>query len=282
MVLRSDSSVTVIRPSSGRMILGLGELWEYRELIYFLAWRDVKVRYKQTAIGLAWVILQPLSMIALFSIVFGRFARMPSDGVPYFLFTLAALLPWQYVSRVVTDSSTSLIADQRLVTRVYFPRLVIPLATALAALVDFGVALALVIILFALSGVIPGFPLVFLPLAFLMMIAVALSIGIWLSALTVEYRDVIHAVPFINQLWFFATPIVFPASLFPERWRPILAMNPLTGVVDLFRWCLLGTTPSPSLLIVSVVTTTLLLSTGLMWFRYRERLFVDSLGSTGT
>jgi lipopolysaccharide transport system permease protein len=188
-----------IQPSRGWATLNLAELWHYRELIYFLTWRDVKVRYKQTIIGVAWVLLQPVAMVAVFWLIFGRVAQLPSDGVPYPLFVLVALIPWQFFSRVISESTNSLITDQRLITKVYFPRLSVPIATALTALVDFCLAMALVAILMMIFGILPGSAVVFLPLVIVFMIAAALGVGFWLSALNVEYRDVMHAVPFLVQ-----------------------------------------------------------------------------------
>lgn len=271
-----------IQPSRGWAALNLAELWQYRELIYFLAWRDVKVRYKQTVIGVAWVLLQPLAMMAIFWLLFGRMAKLPSDGMPYPLFVLVALLPWQFFSRVISESTNSLITDQRLITRVYFPRLVVPIATGLTALVDFGLAMCLVAVLMMLLGVVPGSTIIFLPVMILLMLAAALGVGFWLSALNVEYRDVMHAIPFLVQLWFFVTPVVYSTSLLPEQWRFLYALNPMTSVVEGFRWCLLGAGPGMSLIsAVSALLAVALFVSGMIWFRRRERSFVDSLGSTG-
>lgn len=268
-----------IQPSRGWISLNLEELWQYRELAYFLAWRDVKVRYKQTVIGVAWVLLQPLAMMAVFWLIFGRMAQLPSDGVPYPLFVLAALVPWQFFSRVISESTNSLITDQRLITKVYFPRLVVPIAAALTAFVDFCLAMCLVALLMIWFGVMPGVALVCLPVAILLMLAAALGIGFWLSALNVEYRDVMHAVPFLVQFWFFVTPVIYSTSLLPEPWGFLFSLNPMTAVVEGFRWSLLGTEahlPMTSLL-SGVIAVTLFVS-GMIWFRRRERSFVDSLG----
>lgn len=261
------------------MSLNLAELWEYRELVYFLAWRDVKVRYKQTIIGVAWVLLQPVAMVAVFWLLFGRIVPVPSDGVPYPLYVLVALVPWQFFSRVVADSTNALITDQRLITRVYFPRLVVPIATALTALADFAVAMCLVALAVLWFGMIPGSAIVFLPIAILFMLAASLGMGFWFSALNVEYRDVMHAIPFLVQFWFFMTPVVYATSLLPDNWRWLFAFNPMTVVVEAFRWCFLGTGLDSAY--ISGISATVAIGsffTGMMWFRRRERTFVDSLG----
>lgn len=271
-----------IQASTGWTALNLSELWQYRELIFFLAWRDIKVRYKQTVIGIVWVLLQPLLMVAIFWLLFGRLAQLPSDGMPYPLFVLVALVPWQFFARVISDSTNSLITDQRLITRVYFPRLVVPIATALAALVDFFLAMSLVGVLMFFLGVVPGTSIFFLPVAVVVMFAAALGVGFWLSALNVEYRDVMHAVPFLVQFWFFATPVVYATSLLPEQWAFVFALNPMTVVVDAFRWSLLGSRSGLSAMsAVSGLVSAVLLVSGMIWFRRRERSFVDSLGSGG-
>ncbi len=274
--------VLLIRPTRGLRFLDLRELWEYRELIYFLTWRDIKVRYKQTAIGVAWAVVQPLSMMLVFTLFFGRLARMPSDGIPYPLFAYAGLLPWQLFSRSITESSNSLVVDQRLVTRVYFPRIIVPMAVNLAAIVDFLIAGALLLVLMPLYGIYPGSALVWLPFFLLLMLLTSLGVGFWLSALNMEYRDVMYIVPFLNQLWLFVTPVVYPSNLVPEGWRILYGLNPMVGVVDGFRWALLGVGRGPdAMLLVSVLVAVLLFVSGIVWFRARERTFVDAVGSGG-
>jgi homopolymeric O-antigen transport system permease protein len=271
-----------LRPSKGWMSLDLAELWEYRELAYFLAWRDVKVRYKQTIVGVAWVLLQPVAMVAVFWLLFGRIAKLPSEGVHYPLFVLVALLPWQFFSRVISESTNSLITDQRLITRVYFPRLVVPIATALTAFVDFGLSLSLVVVLMMVYGVAPGGAILALPLMVVLMLAAALGVGFWLSALNVEYRDVMHAVPFLVQFWFFVTPVVYSTSLLPEPWGFLFSLNPMTAVVEGFRWSLLEAGGGFSVMsILSGFIAIGLFFSGIIWFRRRERSFVDQLGSGG-
>jgi lipopolysaccharide transport system permease protein len=271
-----------IRPATGWLFLDLRELWAYRELIYFLAWREIKVRYKQTAIGVAWAVLQPLAMMLVFTIFFGRLASMPSEGIPYPLFTFAALLPWQLFSRTITESTNSLITDQRLITRVYFPRIIVPLSATLAALVDFGIASVLLVALMFVYGVVPGAVVVWLPAFVLLMVITALGIGFWLSALNVEYRDVTYTVPFIVQFWLFLTPVVYPSSLVPERWQLLYGLNPMVGVIEGFRWALLGIGKGPSLMLgVSILIALFLFASGTIWFQRREQNFIDALGSGG-
>jgi homopolymeric O-antigen transport system permease protein len=268
-----------LQPSRGWSALNLYELWQYRELIYFLAWRDVKVRYKQTIIGVAWVLLQPLAMMMIFGLLFGRMAQVPPDGIPYPLYVLVALIPWQFFSRVISESTNSLITDQRLITRVYFPRLVVPIATAFTAFVDFSLAMPLVALLMIWFGIEPGVALLSFPIAVLLMLSAALGVGFWLSALNVEYRDVMHAVPFLVQFWFFVTPVLYATSLLPDSLRWLFALNPMTIVVETFRWCLLSTAPTDSYVsVISAVMAIMSLFSGMMWFRRRERSFVDSLG----
>ena len=271
-----------IRSTEGWRFLDLRELWAFRELIYFLTWRDIKVRYKQTTVGVAWAVLQPLAMMLVFTFFFGRLARIPSDGIPYPLFAYTALLPWQLFSRTITESTNSLIVDQRLITRVYFPRIIIPLATVLAAIVDFLIASVLLIALMLFYGVTPGAAVLWIPFFVLLMLVTSSGIGFWLSSLNVEYRDVLDIVPFLNQLWFFLTPIVYPSSLVPEKWQFLYGLNPMVGVVEGFRWALLGVGKGPSPMIaVSILVAVSLFVSGIIWFRRRERTFVDAVGSGG-
>lgn len=268
--------VTVVEATRGWRALDLGELWSCRELVYFLAWRDVKVRYKQTALGVAWVVLQPLAAMAIFSVVFGRLAQLPSDGAPYPLFVFAGLVPWFYVANATSNASSSLVANTNLISKVYFPRLVVPLAAVLAGLVDLAIGLVLELVLLLAVGVPPSPRLLLLPLLVAVMVLIALGIGIWLSALDVQYRDVRYAIPFLMQLWLFATPVVYSMSGFPERWRAVLGVNPMAGVVESFRWALLGTADLPlGLLGSGSLVAVVLLGTGLLYFRRMERVFAD-------
>jgi lipopolysaccharide transport system permease protein len=269
-----------IRPSTGWCSLDLRELWAYRELMYFLTWRDIKVRYKQTAIGVAWAVLQPLAMMVVFTIFFGKLANMPSEGVPYPLFAFAGLLPWQLFSRTLGESTNSLVTNQRLITRVYFPRIIVPLSTTLAAMVDLAIASGLLVALMLFYGVIPGVEVIWLPAFVLLMVITALGVGFWFSALNVEYRDVMYTVPFIIQFWFFLTPIVYPSSLVPERWQVLYGLNPMVGVIEGFRWALLGVGKGPSpMLALSILIALFLFVSGMVWFRRREESFADTLGS---
>ena len=271
-----------IRPTSGWFYLDLRELWAYRELLYFLAWRDIKVRYKQTAIGVAWAVLQPVAMMAVFTIFFGKLGNLPSDGIPYPLFTFGALLPWQLFSRTITECTNSLVTDQRLITRVYFPRIIVPLATTLSAIVDFTISAGLLAALMLFYRIFPGIEVVWLPAFILLMLIAALGVGFWLSALNVEYRDVRYVLPFLNQFWMFVTPVVYSSSLVPERWQLIYGLNPMVGVIEGFRWALFGVGKGPSpMLIVSAVIAVAFFVSGIIWFHRREQTFVDTLGTGG-
>jgi lipopolysaccharide transport system permease protein len=277
--LTATASWYRLQPSRGWAAFNLKELWQYRELAYFLAWRDVKVRYKQTLIGVLWVLLQPLAMTSAFWLVFGRFTSVPSESIPYPLYVLVALIPWQFFSRVISESTNSLITDQRLITRVYFPRLAVPIATALAASIDFGLAMGLVALLMVWFGFVPGVALVLIPVATLLMVAAALGVGAWLAALNVEYRDVMHAIPFLVHFWFFVTPVLYATSSVPDSWQWILSLNPMTIVIETFRWSLLSTPPTNFYVsAISATIAVLALFRGLMWFCRRESSFVDSLG----
>ena len=269
--------VTIIGPAGGWVPLELRELWEYRELLYFFIWRDIKVRYKQTVLGAAWAVIQPFFTMIVFSIFFGRLARIPSDGVPYPIFVYTALVPWMYFAQALVQSSNSLIEHERMITKVYFPRLLIPMAAVLAGLVDFAIAFIVLAGLLLFYGIIPGLAIVTVPLFVLLAATTGLGVGVWLSALNVQYRDVRYTLPFLVQFWLFATPIAYPSSLVPEQWRALYGLNPMAGVVEGFRWALLGTRPPSSLVGVSVLTVALLLVGGLYYFRRMEQTFVDVL-----
>ena len=272
------ASIPVIRvqPSSGWVSLDLRALWEYRELLWFLVWRDLKVRYKQTALGAAWAILQPFLAMVVFSVFFGRLANVPSDGIPYPLFAYCALLPWQLFAHVLTQSADSLVADKQLITKVYFPRLVIPISPVFSGLIDVAIAFIVLLPMMFYYGVFPTIAIVALPLFLLLAMATALAVDLWLSALNVEYRDVRYTVPFLTQLWLFATPIAYPSSLVPEKWQVLYGLNPMAGVVEGFRWALLGTqsSPTPTILASSLAALTILV-TGAFYFRRMERTFAD-------
>jgi lipopolysaccharide transport system permease protein len=271
-----EGSVTVIEPSKGWVSLRLPALWRARELLYFLIWRDVKVRYKQTLLGATWAILQPLLTMVVFSIFFGKLARMPSDGVPYPLFAYVALVPWTFFANGLTLSSNSLVANQTLLRKVYFPRLVIPVSAVAAGLIDFGIAFVVLLGLAARYGVPPTANLIWLPALVLLALVTALGVGLWFAALNVLYRDIQYVVPFLVQVWLYATPIVYPTSLVPERWRTLYAINPMVGVVEGFRWALLGTSTAPGpMILVSAMAALVTLLGGLFFFRRMEKSFSD-------
>ena len=270
----------VIEPSQGWVNLQLRALWQYRELLYFLVWRDIKVRYKQTALGVAWIVLQPVISMLVFSGLFGVLLKVPSGGVPYPIFAYTALLPWTYFAASLNRSSTNLVDSANLITKVYFPRLVIPLSGVLSGLVDFAVAFVMLVGLMLYYRIAPTSAVILLPLFLLLALLTALGFGLWLSALNVRYRDVKVMVPFIVQIWMYLTPVVYGSSLIPERFRWLLGLNPMTGVVEGFRWALLGRhladaqAPGP-LFVVSIVIALLVLFTGAVFFRNTERTFAD-------
>lgn len=270
-----DSGPTVIKPSQGWAPLRLKELWDYRELLYFLVWRDVKVRYKQTAFGVAWAVLQPLLAMLVFSLFFGRLARMDSDGVPYPLFNLAGLVPWTFFMFGLTEAANSVLGSRQLITKVYFPRLAVPLAPVLAGLVDLAIGFALLLIVMGWYGNTPRIEfLMVLPLVLLAFVT-ALGAGLWLAALNVQYRDVRYVLPLLGQLWLFATPVVYPSSLVPGPWRVLYGLNPMVGVVDGFRWALLGTSAPGATIAVSAASALAIATGGAMYFRRMERVMAD-------
>lgn len=268
--------VTRIQPSRGWVSLRLRELWAYRELAYFLTWREVKVRYKQTALGAAWALLQPLLTMLVFSLFLGKLAKVPSDRIPYPLFCLAGLVPWSFFSTGLSLSANSLASSSNLISKVYFPRLSIPLSAVLSGVVDFAISFLLLIGVMALYHQAPSPRCVYLPLFSLLAFVAALGAGLWLSALNVEYRDVRYVLPFLTQFWMFATPIAYPSSLLSEPWRSIYGLNPMVGVVEGFRWSLFETVDAPGrMIVVSSITSVLLLIGGAFYFRRMERTFAD-------
>jgi len=265
-----------IAPSKGWIPLKLSELWEYRELLYFLVWRDIKVRYKQTALGASWAIIQPFFTMVVFSLFFGHLAKMPSDGIPYPIFSFAALVPWSFFANGLSQSSNSLVGSSNLITKVYFPRLIIPLASSFSGVVDFLIAFAVLIVMMLYYGLLPTLNVLWLPLFLLLAMVTSLGVGLWLSALNVEYRDVRFIVPFITQFWLFVTPIAYPSSLLPEPWHTLYGLNPMVGVVEGFRWALLGTKTAPGPIIaVSSAAAIVILITGAFYFRRMEKTFAD-------
>jgi len=266
----------IVRPSRGWPQLSLRSIWYYRDLLYFLAWRDIKVRYKQTVLGILWAILQPGLMAIVFFVFFGQLAGIPSEGVPYLVFAFCGLLPWQLFAFALAESSHSLVANERLITKVFFPRLIIPLSAALVGLVDFSFGLLVLVGVMVYSGVPLGLTFWTLPFFVVLTLAAALSAGIWLAALNVQYRDVRYAIPFIVQLWFFLSPVVYPSSMLPERWRWLYSLNPMAAVIEGMRWALLGQAGGPDLrTAVSVIAMGILLVSGLYYFRRVERHFAD-------
>jgi lipopolysaccharide transport system permease protein len=276
--MMADAAVSVIEIRAGRrrVLADLREGWRYRELFSFLIWRDIKVRYKQTALGAGWAILQPLLTMIVFSLFFGKLAGVPSDGVPYPLFALAGLVPWTFFAQGLAQSSNSLVASQTLVTKVYFPRLLVPSAVVLAGLADLLVASLVLVVMMWWYGVVPGLAAIAVPGFVALAVVASLGVGLWLSALNVRYRDVRYVVPFLTQMWLFATPIAYPTSLLESPWNFVFALNPLVPVVEGFRWALLGTHP-PILAMTAAgsVSALLMLVTGALYFRHTERSFAD-------
>jgi len=265
-----------IAPSKGWVPLKLRELWEYRELLYFLVWRDVKVRYKQTALGAAWAIIQPFFTMLVFSIFFGSLGKMPSDGIPYPIFAFAALVPWGFFANGLSQSSNSLVGSSHLITKVYFPRLIVPLGSVFSGIVDFLVAFAVLLAMMLYYGLLPSINVLWLPLFVLLALVTSLGVGLWLSALNVEYRDVRYIVPFLTQFWLFVTPIAYPSSLLRQPWRTIYGLNPMVGVVEGFRWALLRSNTAPGPIIaVSASAAVVILITGAFYFRRMEKTFAD-------
>jgi len=268
--------VTIIKPSRGWISLDLREVWTYRELLYFLTWRDVKVRYKQTVLGAAWAIIQPVFTMVVFSLFFGHLARIPSDGIPYPIFSYAALVPWTFFANGLGQSSNSLVGSANLIKKVYFPRLVVPVSSVISGTVDFVLAFIVLLGMMLFYGIVPTLNVIWLPLLLLLALVTALGVGLWLSAMNVQFRDVRYVVPFLTQFWLFATPIAYPSSLLSEPWRTLHGLNPMTGVVEGFRWTLLGTETAPGpIIIVSSLMALALLVSGAFYFRRMERTFAD-------
>ena len=278
--MRVESQVreptVLIQPRKVFLHLDLQAVWQSRELLYFLIWRDVKIRYKQTMLGAAWVIIQPLMTMVIFTVIFGQFARIPSDGLPYSIFAYTALLPWQYFSQAISRSSDSLVASAHLITKIYFPRLIIPISAILAPLVDFVIAFVVLLGMMAWFGIPPYWNALFLPLFLLLALITALAVSLFLSALNVKYRDVRYTVPFLIQVWMYASPVVYPVSIMPAQWRLLYSLNPLVGVIESFRWALLGKgSPDFSIMVVSGTVVVALLLGGIIYFKKMERTFAD-------
>lgn len=266
----------VLEPSQGWVSLQLGSLWDYRELFYFLIWRDIKLRYKQTALGIVWAVLQPFMTMILFSIFFGYLAKIPSDGIPYPVFAYTALLPWQLFASSLGAAGNSLVMNQSLITKIYFPRLIVPLSAVFVGLVDFAISFVVLLGLMSYYGIYPSLAILTVPFFVLLAVSTALAFGLWLSALNVQYRDVQLAIPFLTQLWLFATPVAYPSSLIPDPWRAWYGLNPMVGVIEGFRWGLLGQANSMgSSMVISIAVVVILLVSGLIYFRRTERTFAD-------
>ena len=273
----SSSPVIRIQPFDSWTVEGLKEVWEYRELLYFLIWRDVKVRYKQTAIGAAWAVIQPLMTMVAFTLVFSRLAGMPSEGLPYPIFSYAALLPWTYFSKALNQSITSVVGNAHLITKVYFPRLLLPFSAAVGGLIDFALGFVILLGMLGWYRIVPGFwGTLMLPFFLLLTVLTAISVSLWLSVINVRYRDVGQAVPFLINLWLFASPVAYPTGIVSEKWRLLLGLNPMTGVIEGFRWALLGNDmPDVGPLVVSTLVVLVLFFTGLLFFKRMESTFAD-------
>ena len=274
-VIISSEPLITIEPQRGWASLELGDLWRYRELLLLLTWRDIKVRYAQTVLGATWAVIQPVLTMIIFSVIFGQLAKLPSDGIPYPIFTYVALLPWQLFSFSLTNSSNSLVASEKLISKVYFPRLVIPIASVLPALVDFAISFLVLIGMLIYYQIPLTARILTLPLFLLLAVMSALAVGLWLSALNVEYRDIRYVVPFMTLFWQYATPVAYSASLIPEKWRLLYGLNPMTGVVEGFRWALLGSGRVDGMVWVSIVIIIVILISGLAYFKRMEATFAD-------
>jgi lipopolysaccharide transport system permease protein len=273
---KEDIPVIRIEPSKGWVSLKLRELWKYRELLYFLTWRDVKVRYKQTVLGAAWAIIQPFFTMVVFSVFFGKLAKVPSDGIPYPIFSYTALVPWTFFAQGLAQASNSLVSHANLIKKVYFPRLAMPVARLLAGTVDFVLAFIVLLIMMLVYGILPTLNALWLPLFLLLALITSLGTALWLSAMNVQFRDVGYTVPFITQFWMFVTPIAYPSSLLSEPWKTLYGINPMAGVVEGFRWALLGTDTAPGpIIIVSSLAALALLVSGAFYFRRMEKTFAD-------
>jgi lipopolysaccharide transport system permease protein len=274
--LPAPTAVVRIEPPRGWFNLRLGELWAYRELLYFFVWRDIKVRYAQTAVGVLWVVLQPLLTMLVFTLFFGRLAKLPSEGLPYPVFYFSALVPWVYFSYALQNATNVVVENQRVITKVYFPRLVLPLSSVLSGLVDFAIGFVALIGVTLFYGIKPGLPAALLPLFLLLAILTALGVGLWLSALNALYRDVRYVMPFLLQFWMFASPVAYPSSLVPARWRWLYGLNPMAGVIDGFRWALTGHGVAPGpLMLASATAVMLVLLGGLFFFQRMEGSVAD-------
>lgn len=272
----NNEEITIIKPSRGWLSIDFGELWHYRELLYFLVWRDIKVRYKQTVLGAAWAILQPFFTMVVFTLFFGNLAKIPSDGIPYPIFSFAALVPWTFFANGLTHSSASLVASANLLKKVYFPRLIIPISSVLSGIIDFALSFLVLIGMMLFYGITPGISLIYLPLLLLLVFSTSLGMGLWLTAMNVQFRDVQYTVPFLVQAWMFASPIAYSSNLLTGKWKAVYGLNPMAGAIEGFRWVLLGTKAlSSSQILISSIVALFLLVSGALYFRRMERTFAD-------
>lgn len=278
-IVKHEPVTIYIKPSKGLAALSLRDLWVYRELVYFMVWRDIKVRYKQTMFGMAWAVIQPVMTMLVFTFLFGTVAKLPTDGIPYPIFSYTALLPWGLFVNALNQGSRSLVAHNNMVTKIYFPRLILPMASVFAGIVDFAIAFVILVFLLFYYQVTPAWHLLWtLPLFLLLAIVTALGVALWLSAINVQYRDVNQALPFLTQFWLFATPVAYSSSVISEKWQLLYSLNPMAGVVNGFRWALLGSGNGPdAALWVSVGISVLILVSGLFYFRSMERTFADTI-----
>jgi lipopolysaccharide transport system permease protein len=273
---KSEKKEIILEPPRGWFRLRLREILEFSELFYFLTWRDIKVRYKQTVLGVAWAVIQPLITMVVFSVVFGRLAELPSDGIPYPIFSYAALLPWQLFSRALSDAASSLVSNQRMITRIYFPRIFLPASSIISGLVDFSISFLVLLGMMFYYEISINWNVMFLPLFLLLTVINSMAIGMWLSALNVRYRDIKYVTPFLLQVWLYATPIAYSSTLIPENWQILYSLNPMVGVVNGFRWALLGQTfEASSLFFVSIGAVLVFFFSGLIYFQYMEQTFAD-------
>ncbi len=272
----ADKSITIIEPQSGWVTLGLRELWRYRDLLTLLVWRDFSSRYRQSLIGIGWAVIRPVVSMLVFTLIFGKMAKLPSDGAPYPIFNYAGLLPWMFFSTCLTASSQSMVASQSLVTKIYFPRLVLPLSKVAVSLIDFAIQFVLLLILMAWYQVVPTWKMALIPLFLVAVILTSLAVGLLMTTISVKYRDVRQVVPFLTQVWMWMTPIVYSSSMVSEKWRFLYGLNPLVGIIDGFRWCILGTVdPDWRMMLISLSVTVLLLIFSLFYFRRAEATFAD-------
>ena len=272
----NDLKEIALEPPRGWLNLRISELWEFRELLYFLTWRDIKVRYKQTLLGIVWAIIQPLMTMVIFSVVFGKLAKLPSEGMPYPIFAYTALLPWQLFSRALSDAASSVVSNQHMITKIYFPRIFLPTSSIISGLIDFSIAFLILLGMMFYYKITLSWNILFLPLFLLLAVINAMAVGMWLSALNVRYRDVKYITPFLLQVWLYATPIAYSTTLIPEEWRVLYSLNPMVGVVNGFRWALLGQSfEASSLFAVSIGVVVVFFFSGLFYFQRMEQTFAD-------